>query len=116
MPRRCRRSGSSIADIQGLRASSVRQRTFEKLHFLYDTKVLSVAISSRWPMTSYLFKLYTTPDGEPVTELANAQDDEEARDLAELRLLLTGGLLRVSVHRDGEEVLILTRDDDGRDP
>jgi hypothetical protein len=47
---------------------------------------------------------------EPVCEKFDALDDEEARGLAELRLLMTRGVAGVTVLRSGVEVLHLERD------
>lgn len=62
------------------------------------------------------YHFYLTPaDGgaDEDFEQVVAEDDEEARSLAELRLLMTRGVAGVVVLRSGVELLHLNRNDSG---
>ena len=61
-------------------------------------------------MPLYEFRLELQGAAEPVCEQVQAIDIDEARSLAELRLLLTHGMERVTVSHFGAEILQLERD------
>ncbi|MDB5420542.1 MAG: hypothetical protein JWR59_489 [Brevundimonas sp.] len=61
-------------------------------------------------MPLYEFRLELQGAAEPACEQVQAIDIDEARSLAELRLLLTHGMERVTVSHFGAEILQLERD------
>ena len=61
-------------------------------------------------MPQYVFHLHDGPDVPPKAETVIAHDDDEARDLAGLRLTLSGTYTRVEVELNGEELFRLKRD------
>ena len=61
-------------------------------------------------MPEYVFHLHDGPDVPMQSETVLAHDDEEARDLAGLRLTLSGSYTHVEVERDGTEIARLKRD------
>ncbi len=66
-------------------------------------------------MPEYQFHLRSTDSSDPVSEPVSALDDDEARGLAEIRLLLSRGVAAVTVSRSGVEILQVERDEP-RDP
>ena len=62
------------------------------------------------PMYQLHFRAHDTAD---VAEGLDAVDDDEARSLTELRLLMTPGLSAVTLMRSGVEILRLHRDGQG---
>ena len=64
-------------------------------------------------MPTYVFHLHDGPTVAPRTELVDANDDEEARSLAELRLTLSFGFTHLEIERDGVELARLHRDSQG---
>lgn len=61
-------------------------------------------------MPDYQFHLQPSGPSAPEYESVQAQDDEEARTLAEMRLLLGAAFNGVVVTRDGMEPFQLVRD------
>ena len=61
-------------------------------------------------MPTYVFRLHDGPTVTPILETVVAADDQEARDLAQLRLTLSHGFTHVDVHTAGREVFRLQRD------
>lgn len=61
-------------------------------------------------MPDYHFQLQSTGPSASEQELVTAQDDEEARTLAEMRLLLGASFSVVTVSREGMEPFRLLRD------
>jgi hypothetical protein len=61
-------------------------------------------------MPTYVFHLHDGPDVEPRTERVEAGDHEEARSLAELRLILSSAFTHVEVEHDGKELFRMQRD------
>ncbi len=61
-------------------------------------------------MPTYVFHLHDGAAVSPRTETVEAHDDQEARGLAELRLMLSSDFTHVEVERDGAELLRLHRD------
>lgn len=61
-------------------------------------------------MPEYQFHLRSLGSSDPMSEPVSALDDDEARGLAEIRLLLTRGAAAVTVSRSGVEVLRVERD------
>jgi hypothetical protein len=61
-------------------------------------------------MPLYIFRLHDGPAVKPVLETVSATSDDEARDLAHLRLSLSRAYTHVEVHHDGREVIRLKRD------
>lgn len=61
-------------------------------------------------MPTYIFRLHDGPSVTPILETVSAVDDQEARDLAQLRLTLSHAFTHVDVHRAGCEVFRLKRD------
>ena len=61
-------------------------------------------------MRTYTFRLHDGPHVLPILETVAAQDDDEARDLAQLRLSLSSTFTHVDVLHAGREVLSLQRD------
>ena len=61
-------------------------------------------------MAEYQFCLRTPGASCAAWELIDAMDDDEARSLAEIRLLLTGDVATVTVFRSGVEMLHVERD------
>lgn len=79
----------------------------------------TLAINGRFPrrilqgdviMPTYVFHLHDGPDVPPRRETVEANDDQEARSLAELRLTLSSAFKHVEVERDGVELVRLRRD------
>lgn len=64
-------------------------------------------------MPTYVFHLHDGPLVPPQEESVEATDLEQARDLAEMRLLLSNQFTHVEVLQDGEERLRLKRDGRG---
>lgn len=64
-------------------------------------------------MPQYQFQLRSRDCSEPVFEPVSACDDDEARSLAEIRLLMTRGVSAVTVSRSGLEILRVHRDASG---
>jgi len=60
------------------------------------------------PNYQFRLKLCDRDAGENLEQVV-AEDDEEARSLAELRLLMTHGVAEVAVLRSGVELLALNR-------
>jgi hypothetical protein len=60
-------------------------------------------------MPTYVFRLQDGKDLPDRTELVEASDDEEARDLADLRIRLSGEFSSVLVSRGGDDVILVTR-------
>lgn len=65
-------------------------------------------------MPTYVFHLHDGPSVPPREESVEAADLDQARDLAEMRLLLSSQFSHVEVLLDGEERLKLKRDGRGR--
>lgn len=61
-------------------------------------------------MPTYVFHLHDGPSDPPQEEAIEATDLDQARDLAEMRLLLSSQFTHVEVLQDGEERLRLKRD------
>lgn len=61
-------------------------------------------------MPTYVFRLHDGPDVPLQSELVEAHDDAEARDLAGLRLTLSLSFSHVDVERDGRELFRMKRD------
>lgn len=61
-------------------------------------------------MPNYIFRLHDGPTVTPILETVAAADDQEARDLAQLRLTLSSAFTHVDVHYAGREVVRLKRD------
>ncbi len=61
-------------------------------------------------MPTFVFRLHDGPEVEPVLETVRALDEQDARHLAELRLMLSRDFTHVEVHRDGQELFRLRRD------
>ncbi len=61
-------------------------------------------------MPNYVFRLHDGPTVAPILETVVAADDQEARDLAQLRLTLSSAFTHVDVHHAGREVVRLKRD------
>lgn len=61
-------------------------------------------------MPTYIFRLHDGPLITPTLETVAAIDDEDARDLAHLRLVLSTDYTHVEVHHDGRELFRLQRD------
>lgn len=61
-------------------------------------------------MPTYVFHLHDGPDVPPRKETVEADDDEEAHSLAELRLTLSSAFKHIEVERDGVELARLHRD------
>lgn len=61
-------------------------------------------------MPDYHFQLQPSGPNAPEHESVQAQDDEEARTLAEMRLLLGAAFDGVTVTRDGMQAFQLVRD------
>jgi hypothetical protein len=64
-------------------------------------------------MPTYVFHLHDGPSVPPQEESVEAADLAQARDLAEMRLLLSNQFTHVEVLQDGEERLRLKRDGRG---
>ncbi|WP_332676838.1 hypothetical protein [Brevundimonas sp.] len=64
-------------------------------------------------MPTYVFHLHDGPSVPPQEEAVEATDIDQARDLAEMRLLLGNQFTHVNVLLDGEEKLRLKRDGRG---
>lgn len=64
-------------------------------------------------MPTYVFHLHDGPTVPPQEETVEASDLDQARDLAEMRLLLSGQFTHIEVMLDGEEQLRLKRDGRG---
>lgn len=64
-------------------------------------------------MPAYVFHLYDGPDVTPLDEAVTAVDLEEARDLAQLRLLLSSQFTHIEVFEAGALRLKLERDGTG---
>ncbi len=60
-------------------------------------------------MPAYVFRLHDGPDTPPQHETVEAGSDEEARDLAEIRIRLSGTFTAVDVSRDGQDVFSIRR-------
>lgn len=65
-------------------------------------------------MPTYVFHLHDGPSVPPREETVEATDLDQARDLAEMRLLLNNQFTQIEVRQDGEERLRLKRDGRGR--
>jgi hypothetical protein len=61
-------------------------------------------------MPEYLFHLHDGPARPPMDETVEAQDDAEAKDLAQIRLSLSRAFTDVRVRRNGVELFHLRRD------
>lgn len=61
-------------------------------------------------MRTYIFRLYDGAEVTPILETVVAADDQEAHDLAQLRLMLSHAFTHVDVHQAGREVFRLKRD------
>ena len=61
-------------------------------------------------MPEYQFHLRSLDFSDPMSEPVSALDDDEARGLAEIRLLLTRGVAAVTVSRSGVQILHVERD------
>lgn len=61
-------------------------------------------------MATYIFRLHDGPMVTPILETVIAGDDEEAWDLAQLRLTLSKTFTHVDVQHAGREVFRLRRD------
>lgn len=61
-------------------------------------------------MPTYVFQLHDGPSERPSEETVEATDLDQARDLAEMRLLLGNQFTHVEVLQDGEQRLRLKRD------
>ncbi len=61
-------------------------------------------------MPNYVFRLHDGPTVAPTSENVAAADDQEARDLAQLRLTLSSAFTHVDVYHAGREVVRLKRD------
>jgi hypothetical protein len=64
-------------------------------------------------MPTYVFHLHDGPAVPPQEETVEAADIDQARDLAEMRLLLSNQFTHVEVLLDGEKQLGLKRDGRG---
>lgn len=64
-------------------------------------------------MPTYVFHLHDGPSVAPQEESVDATDIDQARDLAEMRLLLSNQFTHVNVLLDGEKKLGLKRDGRG---
>lgn len=64
-------------------------------------------------MPTYVFHLHDGPTVPPREESVEATDLDQARDLAEMRLLLSNQFTQVEVLLDGEKQLRLKRDGRG---
>ncbi|WP_419755957.1 hypothetical protein [Brevundimonas sp.] len=64
-------------------------------------------------MPTYIFHLHDGPAVAPNTESVEAHDDQEARSLAELRLILSSAFTHVEIERDCVELARLHRDSQG---
>ena len=61
-------------------------------------------------MPDYNFHLHGDDPAPPAIETVAAADDQEARDLAEMRLLLGRGFSKIVVDRQGMEPIHIQRD------
>lgn len=61
-------------------------------------------------MSHYIFHLHDGPGVTPVEEVVEAIDDQEAKGLAELRLMLGHSFTHVEVVKEGVELFRLERD------
>lgn len=61
-------------------------------------------------MPSYVFRLRLRSSQVPQSETVEAVDDEEAQDLAVLRLKLSPTFTQVQVEKAGQTIFQLTRD------
>lgn len=60
-------------------------------------------------MPTYVFRLQDGKDLPDRTELVEASDDEEARDLADLRVSLSSQFSAVQVSKDGDHLFQVSR-------
>jgi hypothetical protein len=90
------------APLNGVRMRKARNRRRKTSFFSPD-------LSERG-MPSYTFHLHDGPTVPPRTEHVEAQDDIEARSLADLRLTLSSAFTHIEVDRDGKELFRLHRD------
>lgn len=82
----------------------VRERSFANCRFTVELTDGGVSVPK------YVFHLHDGPDVPMKSEMVLAPDDEEARDLAGLRLTLSRSYTHVEVERDGQEIFRLKRD------
>jgi len=61
-------------------------------------------------MQTYILRLHDGPAVTPIEETVAAADDQEARDLAQLRLSLSSAFTHLDTHHAGREVVRLKRD------
>lgn len=64
-------------------------------------------------MPTYVFHLHDGPSVPPQEETVEATDIAQARDFAEMRLLLSNQFTHIEVLQDGEQRLSLKRDGRG---
>lgn len=60
-------------------------------------------------MSNYILHLHDGPGVTPVEEVVEAIDDQEAKSLAELRLMLSHSFTHVEVVKEGVELFRLER-------
>lgn len=60
-------------------------------------------------MPAYVFRLHDGPDTPLLEENVEARSDDEARDLADIRIRLSGTFTAVDVIRDGEHVFSISK-------
>lgn len=60
-------------------------------------------------MPAYVFRLHDGPDTPPREENVEARSDDEARDLADIRIRLSGTFTAVDVIHDGERVFSISK-------
>ena len=65
-------------------------------------------------MPRYLFRLYDGPETPPIIEDVDAFDDRDARDLAQMRLLMTRDYTHALIYRGDYTVAELRRDSTAR--
>ena len=61
-------------------------------------------------MSAFTLRLHYISGTDPVEEPLDAIDEAEARELAQVRLLLTRDYSRVELHRAGQPVDVFARD------
>lgn len=61
-------------------------------------------------MSAFSLRLHSITGGEPVEEPLDVSDETAARELAQVRLLLTRDYSRVELHQCGEPLDVFARD------
>ncbi|MDQ8027525.1 MAG: hypothetical protein REJ23_02275 [Brevundimonas sp.] len=61
-------------------------------------------------MSAFTLRLHHTSGIDPTVEPLDATDEAEARELAQVRLLLTRDYSRVELHRAGEPLDVFARE------